>query len=569
MFLFSALEAIGMLAGLLFALPWTLVLLPAERRTLSLVALTTLALSLGALTLWLLLLALLDTLTLGAALAGLAVLFSVGIVAAARWGDWRVPRMTFALPRGVLVRGVALVVLGIAALIAFDALYWPFSDADAVAIYANHSRAIFQAGGLPEGEGLYESYPMLLPLSYVYAYLLAGGINAYLARIVIAALAAGTFGAAFELGRTLFNAATGLTAALLLALTPSFARWGPSGYADIPAAFFVTLALVFAARLARSGGARDALLLGSMTGLATWTKNSTLPFAASMGVWVAALLWTRRVAWRAAAWALVAVLATAGPWYLRNVLLWGHLVAPTAWTDLAQHTARNLVPFLAYPDRFLAAGIAFTAGIVWALGAAWRGAAQDRFGARLVLLGILPLAAAWWWMASYDSRFLLAVLPAVAVIGARALQHAWDALETRFAITQARALHVALLVVVIVLALPSARKALSHKGDLARDPLMDSARRYELALGPVVDVADYVRALPAEGRLLTDNNFLPFLAEHEGRREVIVGGLPERAALARYDYLVLARDLPDVVTPGDVELLATIDRFRVYRVTYR
>jgi len=571
-FLFSVLEAIGVGVGLVFALPWALVLLPAERRSTLLLALTTLALSVGSLTLWLLVLALVDALTLGASLAGIAVLCGAGMVVAVRRGDFRLSGMQ---PAGVgtwgnpLLIGAALIVLAMVILITFSALYWPFSDFDAISIYANHSRSIFQVRSMPDGDGLYESYPMLLPLSYVYSYLLAGEINEYLARIVIAALAIGSFGAAFELGRTLVSTTVGALTALLLALTPSYVRWGSSGYTDIPAAFFVTLALVFAARLAQSGDDRDALLVGILTGLAAWTKNSVLPVAGSMALWLAYLYWQRRVTWRSAGLALAGALATAGPWYLRNVLLWGHIVAPTVWTDQAQHTVKNLAPFVTYPDRFFAPGIVFMLGFVWALAAAFRSAGARQDGARLLLVTVLPFAAAWWWMASYDTRFLLAALPGIAVMGAWATVAIWSALAARYSLDLKRAFQVALLVIVLLLALPSARKALTFKGDLARDPLMDDDKRHRIVLGAIYDVADYLTALPAEGRLLTDNHFLPFHAGVEGRLQVIVGGLPQRESLGRYDYLVLGGALPDVVAAEDVELLTTIGGFTVYRVVYR
>ncbi len=560
-----------MLAGLCFALPWALVALRGGDRTLLLVALTTLALSLGGLTLWLLVLALAGALTPGAAVGGLALLSGAGFVVAARQRALYLPPLELRPRSHPVVAGMLVVVLVMAVLIAFNAVYWPFSDADAVAIYADHSRAIFEARAMPEGEGLYESYPMLLPLGYVYGYLLAGHINEYLAGIVVAALGAGTLGAAFALGRTLYDAATGALAALLLALTPSFTRWGSSGYTDIPAAFFVTLALVFAARLARSAEARHALLLGIMAGLAAWTKNSALPVAGSLVLWPLGLWWAGRVTWRTVGIAVVGLALTAGPWYLRNVLLWGHIVAPTVWSDLARHTLRQLVPFVTYPQLFFLPGIVYTLGLAWGVVAAWRGPGPDRDAARLLLLAIVPFAAVWWWMASYDTRFLLVVLPGVAVLGARMLAAMWSALVARYprAARPGRVPLIVLLAAIVALSLPAARKAVTYKGDLLRDPLMDDQTRHRIALGPVYDVARYLDALPAAGRLLTDNHFLPFHAAQESRLEVIVGGLPRRDALARYDYLVFAGRLPDAVQPQDITLLAEIDGFRVYEVIYR
>jgi hypothetical protein len=140
-------------------------------------ALVTLALSLGGLTLWMMLLALVGALRFGVIVAGIALVFGIGQVWLLRTqspvlGEARLPvveRVRMTARQSPLFAGAALVVIGIAALIVFNALYWPFNDDDAVSIYATQSTGIYQTGALPEGEGLYEAYPMLLPLSYVYS----------------------------------------------------------------------------------------------------------------------------------------------------------------------------------------------------------------------------------------------------------------------------------------------------------------------------------------------------------------------------------------------------------------
>ncbi len=254
LFLINPLDVIGVIFALAFAYPWALILIPAERRSADVLSVTTLALSLGGLTLWMMALALVGALRFGAVVAGIVIAFGIGqvwllrtqapMIAAAR--PPVIQRMRTAARQNPLAVGAALIVIGIAALIVFNALYWPFSDDDAVSIYATQSVGIYQTGELPEGEGLYEAYPMLLPLSHVYSYMLAGEVDEYLARMAVAALGVGTLAAAFALGRALYDTATGLSAALLLALTPTFTRWASSGYTDIPAAFFVTLAVLFA-----------------------------------------------------------------------------------------------------------------------------------------------------------------------------------------------------------------------------------------------------------------------------------------------------------------------------------
>jgi 4-amino-4-deoxy-L-arabinose transferase-like glycosyltransferase len=458
-----------------------------------------------------------------------------------------------------------------AALIALNAVYWPFHDDDAVSIYAFQSRQIYQTGDLPTGEGLYEAYPMLLPLSHDFSYLLAGEVNEYLAKIAVAALGIGTLGAAVVLGRALYDANTGLIAGVLLATTPMVARWASSGYTDIPAAFFVTLAALFGWWLREHGTARDALLLGVMAGLAAWTKNSTLVLAGSVGLWVLylTLRYLDRVTWDRIVWCAFGGAITAGPWYLRNLAEFGYVVPKTVWVDLADRTAANAIPFVMETNRYFLSGIVFTAGIAHAIYDVARGDAERQDRALLLLIMVLPFGAAWWWVASYDSRFLLAVLPLIAVMGAHLLARIWRGLwREKPALNPA--LQIALALLLVALAIPAARKAVSFKGEMLRDPFMDDTQRHQIALGPVYDVALYLNALPAGGQILSNSYFLPFHVDRAGETQVIVGGLPSRDALAAYDYVVTSAGarLFTAIEESDVKLLTEIGGFKVYRVVY-
>jgi asparagine N-glycosylation enzyme membrane subunit Stt3 len=269
---------------------------------------------------------------------------------------------------------------------------------------------------------------------------------------------------------------------------------------------------------------------------------------------------------RLAGWALGALALTAGPWYLRNVLLFGHVIPKTVWTDQAVRTVENFFPFIRFPSRFFVAGLLFTLGLGWTILEGLTNHRDRHDRARLLLIYLLPFAAAWWWMASYDTRFLLTVLPLVAVMGAHVLIEGWDRLWGGRPLRPA--VQIVLGVLLIGLALPSARTALIFKGDMLRHPLMSDATRHRIRLGPAYDVALYLNAIPAEGLILTDSQSL---APHVEPAQVVVGGLSSRDQLAHYRYLVLSNSnpLPDFVQPGDVSLLTEIGGFRVYRVDYQ
>jgi hypothetical protein len=637
LFLINPLDVIGVIFGLAFAYPWALMLIPRERRSAVVLAVTTLALSLGGLTLWMMALALVGALRFGAVVAGIVIVFGIGQVWLLRTqapmiGAARPPvieRVWTAARQNPLVVGAALVVIGIAALIVFNTLYWPFNDDDAVSIYATQSLGIYQTGHLPKGEGLYEAYPMLLPLSHVYSYMVAGQVDEYLARIAVAALGVGTLAAACALGRALYDTATGLSAAVLLALTPAFTRWASSGYTDIPAAFFVTLAVMFAGWFYQHGGAREAFLFGVMTGLAAWTKNSALALGASMVVWVGYVGWqslTRLPPFhemergssrgvgpyaptkefvRLIVLAAAGLATTAGPWYLRNLVLFGRIVPRTIWSSRAQHTVANLVPFATDYEAYFLPGLVFTAGFALVIVEALRRKSGTRDQAALLLIGVIPFAAAWWWAASYETRFLLTVLPLFAVMGGHGIVHSGRLIqpflirrshlktsppgplsmhgEGEKAQFEVPSRHVergfrgevvfqlVMVLVLVALALPAAQKAVIFKSDIIRDPLMSDVERHQISIGPIYDVAQYLNTIPAEGQILSDNYFLPFHVNRAGRVEVVVGGLPRRDVLAVYTYLVYSgrHRLPGFVEAGDVNLLVDIEGYRVYEVLYR
>jgi len=323
----------------------------------------------------------------------------------------------------------------------------------------------------------------------------------------------------------------------------------------------------------QDGSGRDALLAGVMAGLAAWTKNSALAVALSLAAIVAYGMLPRmegaRLTLRHAALAGLGGLVTAGPWYIRNLLLIGRPVPATLWADQAEPTLENLIPFMMHlgTEQFFVPGVVLTMGMALMLVEALRLVGPQRDSARVLLVFALPFAAAWWRLASYELRFLMTILPLAAVMGARGVMRLGHWLPQLQGEQMRRTAMVAGAALLIALALPAARKAVLFKGEIARDPLMDDATRHRVTLGAVYDVARYLDALPADGMILSDTYYLPF---HVHSAPVVVGGLPHRDALARYRFLVLSpgSPLPGALAAGDALLLANIDGFRVYRVTY-
>jgi 4-amino-4-deoxy-L-arabinose transferase-like glycosyltransferase len=424
-------------------------------------------------------------------------------------------------------RGAVIVILILAGLILFNAIYWPFGIADAVTIYATFGKQIAQTGRLPTGT-LYETYPMLVPLMYAFTHQAAGWINEYLAASIPALLSLDIIGVAYLLGTELYNRKVGITAALLIALAPMFTHWASVGYVDLPAGFFYGLAAVFLLRLERTQAWSDALLMGIMSGLAAWTKNSGLLILPTFGLWIGYRLVTRQtISVRLYAISVAAFAAVAGPWYARNLILAGVIIPPTGWISQAQRTLANLFPYIV-DTRYGLVGWVFTLGILWI---GWKVVrAEDRAASRFLLIFFLPFFAIWWALFSYDGRFLLVLTAFVAVIGAYLVQELVQRIPARFAMV--------LAIGVLILSLFAASAAVDFKFDILRHPLMSDAAKHELRLGTDrYQMALYLRTLPTGAHVWTQDLMLPYQADGI---VMTVGEWPTAAQLANYEYWVLS-----------------------------
>jgi 4-amino-4-deoxy-L-arabinose transferase-like glycosyltransferase len=388
------------------------------------------------------------------------------------------------------LRTLYFVLLLIAASILFNAVYFPFSRDDAVGIYLPLAQIMTEARTLAPllgADSLYRAYPMSIPLAYTFTFLASGWENHYLAKLIPTLLSIGCIPAAALLGRRLSNAPAGTLAALLLALMPAFGSWASSGYVDLPMGFYYTLAALFMLRLRVGGAFADALLAGVCMGLAAWTKNNALIGVGAVGLWLGLLLVLRRIPLRHAVSGMLACAVVAAPWYVRNLLGAGFIMPDTAWIDQARPSLDNLFIFATVPNNFGVSGWALLAGLAWAT---WqliqgkknlfkRGREEAGGGATdvlILLIGFAPFFAAWWALASYDPRFLQALLPLGCALGGAALAWAWARLREDWR----RVLRVVLLVGVLVLTAERVYYNVEFKDELLRNPLMTHEEKLAL-----------------------------------------------------------------------------------------
>lgn len=384
------------------------------------------------------------------------------------------PQVQWSFPHGWQLFALCLL-MAIAAVILIDSALWPFFRDDAIAIYQPQALQIYTTGSLIPLQGqntLYEAYPMLIQMNYGYVYLLSGWENDYLAKLIPAILAVACLPVVFHLGKRANGDNAGWVAALLLALMPTFGSWATAGYTDLPMALFLTLGALFSLRLWDNGSKTDALALGIMLGLAAWTKNNALIAIPAFGLWLLLALWQRRISWTHIVITATAGLFVAAPWYIRNIVNAGMLISPTAWTDQAERTATSLLIFLTLFGTYGLSGWLIVLGVIdgsiTVVRQRWKAAPQ-----LLLLLISIPFFAGWWLFASYDERFLLAILPMLCVLAGVFVMHLWRWLpENIRPVARWAAALGALAFTVFIL-----WNTLEYKDNLLRQPFMTDAER--------------------------------------------------------------------------------------------
>ncbi|MBL8155507.1 MAG: glycosyltransferase family 39 protein [Anaerolineae bacterium] len=400
--------------------------------------------------------------------------------------DDRTRQSTFARP-SLAQLILWLIPLLIVAAVLFNAIYWPFYLEDAVGIYADRADFMYRSGGLvPLRDypyyGYYQTYPMLIPMSYTYAYFASGWHNEYLAKALSAVLSLSCLPAVMSLGSAIGGRRLGWLALLLLAITPAFGRWASSGYVDLPMACFYILAALFCWRLWQRSNPTDAILLGLSIGFAAWTKNAALPGIGLIGLWLFYAVLMKHVGWRDGLLALIACLLVAAPWYIRNWIEVQMLVPNTVWVDQAQRTLANLVPFLTRLDNFALTGIVITLGLFLEAVDFLRGGWREGRSAVLLILTV-PYLVVWWAFVSYDPRFLLLFLPILIVLGAKQTLRIADSLPPRIH----QKIRPLALAGIVVLALYVAWISVAYKDEILRDPLMSDAAKRAIVLPQLPD----------------------------------------------------------------------------------
>lgn len=220
------------------------------------------------------------------------------------------------LPKAPIAAGPArfalpvVIVLALSGTVAFVAntVQQPHGSWDAVAIWNLHAH--FLAAGYERWRDLLEQgrwcayhgdYPVLLPGCVARLWSLAGGASPFASGLVAYWFTAATVLLCAAAVGCVRGRNQALLAAAALLGTTSFVRQSSDQYADVPLAWFMLASVVALVLYNHSGRQRRSwlALAGATTGLAAWTKNEGILFAAVIVV-VHGIMSSRRVGARAA-----------------------------------------------------------------------------------------------------------------------------------------------------------------------------------------------------------------------------------------------------------------------------
>ncbi len=269
-----------------------------------------------------------------------------------------------------------------------------------------------------EGRHLFLETPPLY--SYIlHAVFRLTGVSIPAGRLLSVASSLALVAATFVLSRRLFGSSAGLTAALLVAVSPVAVLTGRNIQTDSTLLLFVVAALFFHWRAEETGSRADRVRSGVFAGLALFTKLFAVIAVAALFVWELAtkrsLDWLKEGArWRAAGIALLlpgvfyGYHALRGFGYLRREVAGGAAVATTfprtgaEWGGIGAEAWWAFSPLIA---------LALAAGVAAAVPAP----------SRATLFALLPACcfSLFYLFAHKHSYYLLTILPFGAALTGR------------------------------------------------------------------------------------------------------------------------------------------------------
>ncbi len=424
-------------------------------------------------------------------------------------------KIRLGLPRFTLLPWLmVLVILASSFRIFTYSIFYPFVNWDTLAIYGLAAQKIFLTGSTAGFSG----QPPFLSLTYTEAFFLSGFANEFFAKATPAILAILTIAATYSLGKTIFNQRVGLISAFLLSITPLFKIWAGAGYADIPGTFFFLMAMIFFYR-------REFLLTGIFTGLALWTKQSTLTLLISYPLVVIFLEKNKLKSFTNLSLVPVLGFLTGGFWYLKNFIVNREFFpAASSFWIISGRSIRNLLPFTGHLEDF-----GYWLAPVFAVSFLLALVSIKRKEIVFLLSFILPYLFIWWFIYSYETRFLLTILPIFTILAADFTEKIIFFIKKSLVFPRAVG-----TILILVISLSTLLAALDI--DLLRERTFSLEQKREKFLGDAWRAFNFFKGKEASAIMTTDNRLLYFFPEREISQKV-----PKTLAeLNGFNYLLVS-----------------------------
>lgn len=416
----------------------------------------------------------------------------------------------------------------------------PPVDGDALCYHLALPKYYLEAGGfrhLPYHDN--STFPLLIEMLFAWGLALDGGVTAQLIHWLFGLLLAG---ATCLLALDVFASPSGagqgnrdaegwaMVAAAVAVLTPAVTNQMTAALNDLALAVFTTFALVAwrqatwpdgqvseAGTQSEAGWSACFVAAGIMAGAALATKYLALLFGAAMGVlWLAQLVWHRAGRKKLIAGAaVVAVVAAgvAGPWYARAAALRGNPVYPffgavfgtsgpktdrpdkrplqSKPADIAVASWRMTMQPEAFGGRGNQLGVLFLAAVPGVL-------LVRRLPRLWPLLGVAAVYVMLWYTMRQNLRFLVPVVPLLAV----AVAAAWQA-ASRFGGLPGWLISMAALA---ALAFNTAQAVGRARGEVAVALGLESREDYLARHEPTYPAAAFAASqLPPDARILSQD----------------------------------------------------------------
>jgi hypothetical protein len=530
------------LFGLFFCLPIILKILPPQSRSSIQVFSTSFGASIGFLTLWMAYLAFFykPLFNIYGIVIPISVFFVILSILLLR--NWTSLTLSKDDPSSSLERLSKGLILFSCLTIFWESIYYPFVTQDAITHYAIPAKDIFLTGGMdkfhvPHLSGQVDAYPLLVPLSYVYTYFAFGEVSEHAAKVIPAIFSLGLIGSTYLLGRCLFNRRIGLFSALILSFSPFFLRWANSGYTDIPCAFFYTYSILYYWLTYRYRSMPYAILTGLMVGFSIWVRNGALLIFISILLFffiqrIFSKKWGEEdIPFRHLAVILSISLVLGGPWYLRTYLLYQYLVPSFIQVPEEGFWIDYGVSILKYFGNI---GYHFSAIYVFGLLYGFTRLIRTDRRTLFLFCFIFPYLMVWLLKYSYETRFLLMILPLFVVLGvgsmAEFFRKVFDALARK---------KIAVWLICISLVLPHVGYVIHRNKDLFSHPFAGDDEKRLKKMKRFYPVVLYFKDIQSKGhesfRIITgERRFIYFFD-----RDKVSHQIPTKMEeLKNFDYFV-------------------------------